>query len=86
MVGFFNVMQRQPLAIAATQLLRWRSTWHGHLPGTGAHDHEPILLPSGETVQSEEDSASCGALVDLVQSLIAIFSVKYAFLSNLPLR
>ena len=25
-----------------------RKTWHGHLPGTGAHGHEFILPPSGK--------------------------------------
>ena len=25
-----------------------RNTWHGYLPGTGAHGHESILPPSGK--------------------------------------
>ena len=27
---------------------RRRNTWHGYLPGTGAHGHESILPPSGK--------------------------------------
>ena len=39
-----------------------------------------------QDVPSEEDSASCGALADFFQSVTAIHSAKYAFLSHLPLR
>ena len=46
----------------------------------------PFCLLRVKVVLSEEDSASYGVLVDLVQSLIAIRSVNYAFLSKLPLR
>ena len=38
-----------------------------------------ILPPSGKVVPSEENSASCGVLVDLFQSVTAISSVNYAF-------
>ena len=39
-----------------------------------------------KVVPSEEDFVSCGVLVVLVQSLIAICSVNYVSLSKLPLR
>ena len=42
----------------------------------------PICLLRVKVVPSEEDSAPCGVLADPVQSLVAIDSVNYAFLSN----
>ena len=46
----------------------------------------PFCLLRVEVVPSEEDSASCGVLDDLIQSFIAIGSVSYTFALKLPLR
>ena len=56
----------------------------GFCPGQAPMTMSPICLIRVKTVPSEEDGASCGVLVDLVQSLFA--SVNYDFLLNLPLR
>ena len=46
----------------------------------------PFCLLRVKTVPSEEDSASCGVLAGLIQSLIAVSNVNYALSSKLPFR
>ena len=58
----------------------------GICPGQAPMTIDPFCLLRVKVVPSEEDSASHGVLVDLVQSLIAICSGNCAFLSKLPLR
>ena len=64
----------------------WRYLRYRYMPGTGSHDHRPILPHSGKVVPSEEDSASGGVLADLIQSVIAVNSANYALSSKLSLR
>ena len=58
----------------------------GICPGQAPMTTSPFCPFRVKTVPSEEDCPSCGVLVDLVQPLITIGSVNYAFLSKLPLR
>ena len=58
----------------------------GMCPGQAPMTIGPICLLRVEVVPSEEDSASCGVLADLVQSFIAIGSVNYTFALELSLR
>ena len=47
---------------------------------------DPFCLLRVKIVPSEENSTSCGALVDLFQPVIAIRCANYAFSSKLSLR
>ena len=58
----------------------------GMYPGQAPMTIGPYCLLRVNVVPSEEDSASCGVLADLVQSFIAISSVIYTFALKLPLR
>ena len=58
----------------------------GVCPGQAPMALGPFCLLRVKVVPSEEDSASCGVLADLIQSFIAIGSVNYTFSSKLPLR
>ena len=58
----------------------------GVCPGQAPIAIGPFCLLLVKVVPSEEDSASCGVLVDIFQSVIAIHSANYAFLSKLPLK
>ena len=51
----------------------------GVCPGQAPIAIDPFCFHRVKVVPSEEDSASCGVLVDLFQSVTAIRSVKYAF-------
>ena len=46
-------------------------------PGQARMTKGPFYLLRVKVVPSEEDSASCGVLADLIQSFIAIGSVNY---------
>ena len=58
----------------------------GVCPGQAFIAVDPFFLLRVKIVPSEEDSASCGALADLFQSVTAIQSANYAFSSKLSLR
>ena len=58
----------------------------GMCPGQAPMTIGPFCLLGVKVVPSEEDSASCGVLADLIQSFIAIGSVNYTFSLKLPLR
>ena len=64
----------------------WRYLQHGYVPGTAPMTISPFCLLRVKVVPSEEDSASCGVLADLMQTFIAIGSVNYTFALILPLR
>ena len=51
----------------------------GICPGRAPIGIDPFCLLRVKVVPSEEDSASCGVLVDLLQSVTAIHSANYAF-------
>ena len=58
----------------------------GVCPGKAPMTIDPFCLLRVKIIPSEEDSASCGALADFFQSVTAIHSAKYAFLSDLSLK
>ena len=58
----------------------------GICPGQAPITIDPFGHLRVKFVPSEEDTASFGVLVDLFQSLTAIRSTNYAFLSKLSLR
>ena len=58
----------------------------GDCPGQAPITIDPFRQLRVKVVPSEEDSASCGVLADFFQSVTAIHSANYAFLSKLPLR
>ena len=58
----------------------------GVCPGQAPMTRGPLCLLRVKVVSSEEDSASCGVLADLIQSFIAIGNVNYTFALKLPLR
>ena len=58
----------------------------GVCPGQAPTTIGPFCLLRVKIVPSEEDSASRGVLVDLFQSVTAVHSANYAYLSKLPLR
>ena len=58
----------------------------GICPGQAPMTMSSFCLLQVKTVPSEEDSASCEVLADLVLSLTAVSNVNYALSSILPLR
>ena len=58
----------------------------GVCPGQAPITIDPVCLLRVRDVPLEEDSASCGVLADIFQSVTAIHSANYAFLSKIPLR
>ena len=58
----------------------------GIYPGQAPMTMSSFCLLRVKAVPSEEDSASCGVLADLIQSLIAVSSAIYAFSSKPSLR
>ena len=50
----------------------------GVCPGQAPITIDPFCLLRVKVVPSEEDSASCGALADFLQSATAIHSANYA--------
>ena len=57
----------------------------GMCPGQAPMTIGPFCLLGVKVVPSEEHSASCGVLADLIQSFIAIGSVNYTFSFKIPL-
>ena len=58
----------------------------GICPGQAPMTMSSFCLFRVKTVPSEEDSASCEVLADLIQSVTAISSAHYAFSSKPTLR
>ena len=57
----------------------------GMCPGQAPMTIGPLCLLRVKTVQSQENSASCGVLADLIQYFISIGSVNYTFSVKIPL-
>ena len=65
----------------------WRYLQHGYVPGTGSHDHRPILPPSGKSCPNRGGFRLVWSTRRLESlSFITIGSVNYTFALKLPLR